>query len=225
MAAAIVLMGGVLSACTGGSSADAPDGAKPSSTVGSDGRIAAGATVVFVGDSIVDGYHLADGSAWPDLVGRDEDWNAVNQGCSGGGFLAPGSCVLPVAERLPQILAAEPDVIVIVASRNDLRFPTEEVLGAIETAVQSIAGAVPDALLLGAGDVWGPAERPSAMDDYNTALAAAVNAAGGDFLAYPDPIADAQLMSTDTIHPNEAGQRAIADAFTASARAAGLIGE
>ncbi|NQX27681.1 SGNH/GDSL hydrolase family protein [Microbacteriaceae bacterium VKM Ac-2854] len=182
-----------------------------------------GATVAFVGDSIVHGYGLGESVAWPALVSEAFGWTAVNLGCDGGGFVARGSCGAAIGSRGAEVAKTEPAVIVISASRNDLRYDEADVVAAIPAAVAAVAADAPDARIIGVSAVWGPTERPSALDSYNTALAAAVIGVGGEFLAYQDPLRGSdELMLSDGIHPSAAGQAEIAAAFESAAIRAGL---
>lgn len=210
-----ILTVAALAGCSGASSAGGTAATEP---------IAADTTVAFVGDSIVHGQGLPEGTAWPDLVGADLGWDAINLGCNGGGFIAPGSCDTPLGERAADVAASDPSVIVVAPSRNDLGYPVTDVVDAIAPAVTALASAAPQALIVGVSAVWGPTERPSDLDSYNTALAAAVLAIGGRFLSFQDPLRDAaDQFLADGIHPTEQGQRLIATAFERAAVQAGLV--
>jgi len=186
------------------------------------GAIPAGARVTFVGDSIVRGYGLDAEAAWPVLVGDAFGWTVTNLGCDGGGFVRPGTCGSPIGERAEEIAATEPDAVVVLASSNDLGSSVDEVVAAIPPAVQAIAAAVPSARLIAVDSVWGPDPRPADLAAYDQALVDAVTAAGGGALEYPDPLRADGLLAEDGIHPTEAGQLALAEAFALAAEKAGL---
>src|SRR5689334_3150929 len=50
------------------------------------------ARVVTIGDSIMAGYGLDDGQAWPDLLAAQDGESIANVSCSGAGFIAVGGC-------------------------------------------------------------------------------------------------------------------------------------
>jgi len=186
------------------------------------GEIPAGSRVTVVGDSIVRGYGLDAGAAWPALVGDAFGWSVTNLGCDGGGFVRPGVCGEPIGDRADDIAATSPDVVIVIASSNDLGTPVEDVVAAIPLAVEAIARAVPSASLIALDSVWGPDPRPGDLDAYDAALVDAVTTAGGGVLEYPDPLRTDGLLAEDGVHPTEAGQLALAEAFALAAQKAGL---
>jgi lysophospholipase L1-like esterase len=207
---------------TSGPSADASSAPAPL-IVG--GAIPVGARVTVVGDSIVRGYGLDPEAAWPALVGDAFGWSVVNLGCDGGGFIEPGVCGEPIGERGDDVAETDPDVVVLVPSSNDLGSPPSEVTAAIAPAVAAIAEAVPTARLLALDAVWGPDPRPADLDAYDAALVEAVTAAGGSALEYSDPLRTGGLLAEDGVHPTEAGQLALAEAFALAAEKSGLAEE
>ncbi|KQQ00699.1 MULTISPECIES: SGNH/GDSL hydrolase family protein [unclassified Rathayibacter] len=185
-------------------------------------EIPVGARVTVVGDSIVRGYGLEPEAAWPILAGDAFGWSVTNLGCDGGGFVQPGACEAPIGDRGEEIAETDPDVVVVIASSNDLGSPSDEVAEAIPPAIASITEAVPTARLIALDSVWGPDPRPSDLDEYDAALVAAVTAAGGVALEYPDPLRTDGLLAEDGVHPTEAGQLALAEAFALAVEKAGL---
>jgi len=149
-------------------------------------------------------------------------WTVTNLGCDGGGFIEPGACGAAIGDRAEEIAATEPDVIVLIASSNDLGWPSDEVAEAIPPAVAAVVAADPTARLLALDSVWGPDPRPTDLDVYDAALVDAVTEAGGAALEYPDPLRTEGLLAEDGVHPTEAGQLALAEAFTLAAEKAGL---
>lgn len=221
-AAAILPLALGLSACSGASVGE-PLPAVSSTSAST--TITRGATVVFVGDSIVHGYGNPAGTAWPEFVGIDFGWNAVNLGCDGGGFVQQGVCRSPIGERAEEIAGYSPDVIVISPSSNDLVNDTSAVLDEIAPAIDAIAEASPDALIIGVNAVWGSdSARSTDLARYDAALEDAVRGVGGVFLDYPDPLRTAEgLLLPDDLHPDAAGQRALATGFEVAATSAGLL--
>ncbi|SMH36794.1 Lysophospholipase L1 [Rathayibacter oskolensis] len=233
VAAAGVVVALLLSGC---SSADAPDGegtsappVSPSEAITADpaplalgGAVPVGARVTFVGDSIVRGYGLEAEAAWPVLAGDAFGWTVTNLGCDGGGFVRPGACGEPIGERGDDIAETEPDVVVVIASSNDLGSPSDDVTAAIPPAITAIREAVPSAQLIALDSVWGPDPRPDDLDAYDAALVEAVTDAGGAALEYPDPLRTDGLLAEDGVHPTEAGQLALAEAFALAVEKAGL---
>ncbi|MWV58243.1 SGNH/GDSL hydrolase family protein [Rathayibacter sp. VKM Ac-2754] len=219
------------SAALPAATADATTTARPSesTSTGADPErllpgtpIPAGSRITVVGDSIVRGYGLEPEAAWPILAGDAFGWSVTNLGCDGGGFVQPGACGEPIGDRGEEIAATGPDVVIVIASSNDLGSPSDQVTDAIPPAVAAIADAVPSARLIALDSVWGPDPRPADLDAYDAALVAAVTAAGGTALEYPDPLRADGLLAADGVHPTEAGQLALAEAFALAIEKAGL---
>ncbi|MBF4462154.1 MULTISPECIES: SGNH/GDSL hydrolase family protein [unclassified Rathayibacter] len=182
----------------------------------------AGSRVAVVGDSIVRGLNVEPEQAWPALVGNDFGWDVTNLGCDGGGFVEPGDCDAAIGDRAAEIADTHPDAIVLIASSNDLGWPSDTVDEAIAPAVDAIAAASPSARLLSIDSVWGPDPRPTDLNDYDAALATAVTDAGGVALQYPDPLEAGDLLGDDGVHPTVEGQEALAAAFELAAEKVGL---
>lgn len=230
LSAAALALAGCSTAATvadGPSASTSPTAARPTEStdpapLAIGGDIPIGSRVTVVGDSIVRGFGLEPEAAWPALVGDAMGWTVTDLGCDGGGFIEPGACGAAIGDRADEIAATSPDVIVLIASSNDLGHTSDEVVDAIAPAVAAIAAADPTARLIALDSVWGPDPRPVDLDVYDAALVSAVTAAGGTALEYPDPLRTDGLLAEDGVHPTEAGQLALAEAFTLAAEKAGL---
>ncbi|MWV30908.1 SGNH/GDSL hydrolase family protein [Rathayibacter iranicus] len=186
------------------------------------GAIPAGSRVTVVGDSIVRGLGVEPEQAWPALIGDDLGWSVTDLGCDGGGFIEPGDCGAAIGDRAEEIAETEPDVIILIASSNDLGWVPEEVASSIPIAVDAITAASPHARLIAVDSVWGPDPRPTDLDEYDAALVESVTAAGGEVLEYPDPLREVGLLAEDNVHPTVEGQKVLADTFVRAAEKAGL---
>lgn len=182
-------------------------------------QLPAAAVVLALGDSITAGYGVGEAAAWPAQLAAESGWQVVNGGLSGdtsAGGLA----------RLPALLAEHrPAAVLVELGGNDMlrRVPDERIAANLVVIVAAVraAGAVP---------ILVAAPRPSLAGAVFGSLAAApfyaeLGAREDIHVvaeALPRVLADAGLK-LDPLHPNAAGQAALARALAAELRAAGFL--
>jgi acyl-CoA thioesterase-1 len=175
---------------------------------------ATGPVVVAMGDSIMAGHGLSPDQAWTALLAKEDDWRFTNLASDGSGFAQVGSNGDTFADQAQAAVKLNPGVIIIAGSSNDLGI--NDVTLAQETAaiIASVHAALPKTTIIAVNSIWGASALPQQMNVIDTQVKAAVAAAGGDFLDIGQPLSGhPELMQAGDVHPNAAGQRALADAF------------
>lgn len=166
--------------------------------------------VAVIGDSIESGLGLDPSEAWPALIASDHGWRLDNLSVPGAGFVAEGSDGHDFSAQVDAAIAAQPDLVLIGASDNDLGTDPDQLSTAMRSTVDRLAAALPDARIAGFNALSGQAsDEELAVGD--TALRQAVLDAGGTWLDLGQPYrGKAGLVQDDDEHPTLPGQQAIA---------------
>lgn len=169
--------------------------------------------VVFLGDSLTDGYTLGKSRSYPTIIRarlKEEDFDAVvvNAGMS-------GDTTLDGLRRLTALLDKPVDVLLVALGTNDLfqRVPP----AAIEDNLMAIGRAVrersPNAVLIVAGvaGAWdAPSDYLKAFEPIHLRVAERLDAVY--IASLLDNVAGKpELNLPDMVHPNEQGHQVIAD--------------
>jgi acyl-CoA thioesterase-1 len=181
-------------------------------------------TVLFIGDS----YSAGTGAStldtrWTTLVSKELGWLEQNQALGGTGYImtngkiACGSDYCPnYPEKIALVEGVTPDMVVISGGRNDGRTPagyTETVTATIESAQTRW----PDATMVVTSPLWDDDPAPSWMAGSIAAVRDAATATGASFVDLGQPIeGHPDYVIYDSVHPDDEGYRAIADAFLAA---------
>lgn len=195
--------------------------AAPARPVAADGAAAAAAPaesdrpqVVAIGDSIAFGKGVAPDEAWPALIAEQHGWGLTDLAVSGSGFVKPGWNGTTYADQVDQALTLHPDYILIAATRNDRTSDPVRVTESADRLLGELRDAFPKAHIIGITTVWGADAPPPEVARVNGIVGAAVRGVDGDFLDIGYPLAGhAELVQPDGIHPNAAGERAVAAAI------------
>ncbi|MBC7402212.1 MAG: SGNH/GDSL hydrolase family protein [Microbacteriaceae bacterium] len=173
--------------------------------------------VLMIGDSIMKGYGLTPGAAWPELISATNGWDLTSLACDGAGFLAPGSpdeCGNTFVDVSRTAASHTPDLIIIEGSSNDFGQPNPQLLSATVTALTILRSEFPNAEIIGLSTVWSDTEPPAQLADINSQVEQAVIAVGGRYLDIGQPFgAHPELLQGDDVHPTVAGQVALAAAI------------
>ncbi|WEO78042.1 SGNH/GDSL hydrolase family protein [Cryobacterium sp. SO2] len=226
---AVAVGGAVAAVVLGGAGRSAPESLLPPAETPP--TIVPGDTVaVFLGDSYTQGWGASEPSRrWSALVAAESGWVEVNQGQGGTGFVSTsgrGGCGLDYCptylERVPDVIAAHPDIVVIAGGQNDLSefaADPEKVRAAVTETYGLIRQGLPEARII----VVGPslAQPGNALitdlDEWVRAAAVQVDAEYVSLLA--PAVIDPAMVAADGVHVNDAGHRAIADRVLAGIRA------
>jgi lysophospholipase L1-like esterase len=172
---------------------------------------------VFFGDSYTEGVGASTPSKrWTTIVAAEERWVEVNLGQGGTGYVNGGPTegqADQYATRISKIKAAEPDIVVISGSQNDLLFPAPDVATAIKTTIKQIHASVPDAQMIVVGPT-NPGEIKAATRSNDEATREAAEAVGAIYVSSIDPGNIYQSPAdywSDGQHPSDSGHKHIAD--------------
>jgi lysophospholipase L1-like esterase len=224
-----VAVGGVVAAVLlGGAGRSGPGvalpSAEPSPSIGPGDTVA-----VFLGDSYTEGWGASDASTrWSALVAASAGWVEVNQGQGGTGFVTTsglGGCGLEYCptylERVPDVISAQPDIVVIAGGQNDLTAlatDPDAVRDALAETYDRIRAGLPQARIIAVGP---STARPgneliAELDEWVRATAKSV---GADYVSLIDPVViEPEMVDLDGVHVNDAGHRAIAERVFAGIR-------
>jgi acyl-CoA thioesterase-1 len=173
--------------------------------------------VLTIGDSIMKGYGLTPGEAWPELISATNGWDLTSLACDGAGFLVPGNsdeCGNSFVDVSRSAAALNPDLIIIEGSSNDFGQSNSRLLSATVTALTILRSEFPNAEIIGLSTVWADTEPPAQLADINSQVQQAVTSVGGRYLDIGQPFsAHPELLQDDDVHPTVAGQVALAAAI------------
>lgn len=212
----------LLTACsvgsTGALSTSTPDGtasSRPHTTT------AGMPSAAVIGDSIAIGWNVPAEDAWPLIAAERLGWNLTDLAEGAAGFTKPGVNTHDFDDQVSAAIRLRPQVVIIAATRNDAATATTApttVKTATQNAIDRLSNALPHTTIIGMGAVWGAIPPPSTASVMDDALKSAVVGAGGHWLAIGQTfLGRADLMQTDGVHPNTAGQtllgKTVADAI------------
>ena len=171
--------------------------------------------VAVIGDSIESGLGLEPSEAWPALVATARSWRLDNLSVPGAGFIAQGSDGDDFSSQVDTAIAAQPQLVLIGASDNDLGEDLGDVSDAMTTAVGRLHTALPAARIVGFNALSGAASDAQ-LAPLDAALRRVVEEAGGTWLDLGQPYRGlAGLVQDDGEHPTLPGQQAIAAVVSA----------
>ncbi|MFL5955116.1 MAG: SGNH/GDSL hydrolase family protein [Gaiellaceae bacterium] len=162
---------------------------------------------LFLGDS----YTLGVGGAAPPgyayRAGWAKGWDVRVDAVSGTGFLNRAGHAT-FAQRLPAVLAQDPEVVVVAGGINDYgNFANAQVAEAARRLFRRLSGSGTQTIVL---SPWMPPRfRVAGYRDLVGRIAAAARAARVRYINTSTWLTS-RLMAPDGIHPNERGYRAIA---------------
>lgn len=221
LVAAVAFAGGaalvttlVATGCAPEPSAAAPVFSAPSPTPAGSSHGAHRLRVVTIGDSLMSGYGLDLGQAWPTILAGKAHVSMTSFACGGMGFVVSGDCGTPYSGLVPALAALQPDIVVVESSSNDFGENPDDVRAQTLTTVEEMHDAAPGARIFGLSTIWNddtdvPDEVGSTSDD----LSVAISLVGGTFLDVGQPLAGhPDWMQDDDVHPTARGQEAIAQA-------------
>jgi lysophospholipase L1-like esterase len=173
--------------------------------------------VAFIGDSYTGGSDMGGNGDqnYTRIIAHDMGWDVVNNSAGGTGYVKDNANARAFeAQQLAAVVAARPDIVVVVGSRNDIDVSPQEITDAAAHLYRSIHDQIPGAKLLVVGPIW-PGDAPPAMNGVRTAV---LSAAEQENASVVDPIADRWLndgtpglIGSDGVHPDDAGHRYIAE--------------
>lgn len=182
--------------------------------------------VVVIGDSFTVGTGSSSGRGFTEELADVMTWSLTTEAQGGTGYLSAGRELgqSVFQGRLSRVVDADPDVVVIQGSTNDVGAGSaEELAAAARRLYSTLTAKLPDARVVAVGPVAAPAVDRAGLEVVRDALAAASADEGIWFI---DPVAGGWLMSpglfADGLHPNDEGYRVFAYDLALSLRQIGL---
>jgi hypothetical protein len=179
-----------------------------------------------VGDAYTSGAPEGGrGSAgWPALVAAYLGVRLVNRGVAGTGYLVAAQSTT-FGERVAQVIADRPTLVIVWGARIDVSEPSAALQAATKGALHALKAGLPAATVVAIGPAWINGAPPAAYVAARNAEAAGAQAAGALFL---DPLAQnwfdgPGLMSTDRVHPTNAGFASAAHFIETDLAADGVV--
>lgn len=176
---------------------------------------------VFLGDSYVAGTGASDPSKrWTSIVAKDQGWTEINLGQGATGYVSGGlgeGQQDQYASRIAKLKQANPDIVVVSGSQNDLTFPAAQVATAIRDTLTAVRDAAPEARIIVVGPV-NPGTIVAGTRANDTVVQAVANEIGATYISSIDPGSTYQDQSdyfTDGQHPSDSGHQHIADRIEA----------
>jgi lysophospholipase L1-like esterase len=193
----------------GGASPAAAAGSTPAHLV--DGRT----VVTILGDSWTVGLGATDHVGYAQRALAVLGWNWRNLGVSGSGYSVPGAYGSEYEERIDEVAASRPDVVVVQGSLNERSSTPARLREAAERTLTELREEVdPTVPIVVVGASYNPGTPDATIDWINAAISAAAADAGLSFVdaaqeGWTDP--DDPSQWSDVIHPNDRGYELIAE--------------
>jgi len=190
--------------------------------------------VVAIGDSYSAGTGASSPSlGWVSIMSRTRDWNVTNLARGGTGYVssvqvnAQNACGLDYCPSYPEMIAdavkISPQVVVVAGGRNDAKVQPSDEAAAIHDFYSQLHAALPQATIVALNPWWDDAGAPASLELMKAAVADAAAAAGGKFVDSGQPLdGKPELLTTDSVHPNDKGHAALAKATSTVFTTAGL---
>jgi lysophospholipase L1-like esterase len=191
-------------------SAAASDG-PPTPAHVDDGRT----VVTILGDSWTVGFGAAEHLGYAQRTVRMLGWDWRNLGVSGSGYSVPGPFHSQYGERVDEVVASRPDVVVVQGSLNERTSTPAKLREAADRTLTGLRDDIdPSVPIVVVGASYSPGVPSATIDWINAAISAAAAGAGLPFVdpaaeGWTDP-ADPSLWF-DEIHPGDRGYERIAE--------------
>jgi lysophospholipase L1-like esterase len=187
--------------------------------------------VAFTGDSYSDrlgytGSTVLPDAMWCHVVGNLLGWRDVRQVAVGGtGYLNNGGVRSTIQNQIPRWIGIKPDVVVFAAGYNDSIASPSALTSAALLALQTVRASLPDAAIIVVGPWPGAGGQSAAVLSKEAAILSAVQQfsdpltmfvpqenvdtpwiSGTGYVGATNGSGNSDLyISSDTIHPSEAG--------------------
>lgn len=196
--------------------------AEPSQPIGTESK----PHLVILGDSYTSGTPLggAGGTGWPLAVQDHFGWILTIDAGGGSGYLRAGPTSRPFDERVADVIAQDPDILIVAGGINDARhYPTSEITDAATEQWKSLREGAPDAQIVIVGPFYPTSPAPRQWRDLDSALREAATSLGLDYVdALPWFTGDGVDIGADGTHPTDEGHAQLAKHIIASLEELGL---
>lgn len=184
--------------------------AAPSSPAATDGK----PRVVFLGDSYAASDGASDaGHGFPALVAAKEGWDASVVACDGAGYLTAGSCGKDYSALIPDVVAADPSIVVVSGGRYDSpSYQTSK--QPIDAFFTALTAALPGVQLVVVSPVWDASQGQHPLGVVQQYVKESATAHGATYLDVGEPLrGHPELVGADGVLPNDDGYAALAKAI------------
>lgn len=168
-------------------------------------------TVAFLGDS----YTAGDGTTsvdnrWTSQLSSANGWTEVNAGVADTGYGTAGASAdaLPYTDRVADIVAASPDIVVVSGGRFDYsgNSSATAVSAAIVATFTDLRAGLPDAQIIAISPLWDASDTPARLSEITAEVQAAVEAVGGTFVDVAQPLeGNPELIADGGVVPSDEG--------------------
>jgi acyl-CoA thioesterase-1 len=170
------------------------------------------------------GLGLDDQDAWPSLLATGTPTKLVNLACSGAGFIAVGGCGTNYAGLIAQAAQAQPTLVIVESSSNDIGQTDAAIDKATEATMAALRSAVPNATIVALSTVWNDEDTwPEEVTSSSKSIERAAAAQHALYLDLGQPLeGHPEWMQSDDVHPTIDGQRVLAESVRRALAGAGL---
>ncbi|GGE99192.1 SGNH/GDSL hydrolase family protein [Mycetocola zhadangensis] len=174
-------------------------------------------TVAFLGDSSTSGEGTTStDNRWTSQLAAKHVWTEMNAGIARTGYGTPGETqdALPYTERVPGIVAASPDIVLVSGGFFDSSAGSSPAVvnaAIVETFTELRAG-LPEAEIVAISPLWDASDTPPRLTEIIDEVRAAVEAVDGTFLDIGQPLdGEPQLIAAEHSAPNDEGHAVLFD--------------
>jgi hypothetical protein len=126
-------------------------------------------------------------------------------------------------ESIPAAAAANPDIVIVNGGRNELWIAgSPEWSQGVDEFFAELRRSLPYATIIATSPIWDDDPTPPEIETMGEVVRQAVSTVGGRYVDIGEPLLGRpDLVADDGIHPNDAGNAAIAAAFEAAYASSG----
>lgn len=172
---------------------------------------------VFIGDSYIQGRGAGSPiSRWTTVLSGEKGWSETNLGIGGTGYVAAAGDRTPYSESIQKAVAANPLTVIVSGGRNDVTIPMTSVVPAIDKFYDDLRAALPGAKIIALSPLWDSTEPPANLQTIASTVEAAASRVNAHYVDLGQPLqGHPEMITSDGVHPNDAGYAAIAQAVSA----------
>lgn len=180
-------------------------------TSGASGSSGAAPVVAFLGDDWTSGSGASSpAKRFSTLVSADLHLTEQNFGIAGSGYAKQGRAGGDYLSRVPQVVAANPAMVVVSGGRNDVEGNLAFAAAHAKRLFQLLRSRLPQAVVVAVPPMWGDGDPPTALHKLAHSVHKAVRGAGGHYVGGSDPLQGHPGLMADADHPDDRGYAAIA---------------
>lgn len=184
---------------------------------------------VFIGDSYT--QVAMQPVRWSLLLSQQMGWTELNIAYGASGYVTPVAPIFgpivcgqptcpPYADRVGEIAALDPDIVIVAGGRNDIFADPTLFYNRVIQFYADVNAAVPDAAIYATTPIWDDDPVPPRINEMQVPILLGVATTGSCFVDLQHPfLGHPEYIGPDGVHPNDAGHAAMKDAFVAAAPA------